>query len=142
MNNLTCATGLAAILFATLSAPLSSAEAPIQVTEIVKSTHSWDGTALPAYPQGQPEIRILKFTIAAGATLPLHQHPVINAGVLLKGKLHVEKKSGEVLILNPGDPIVEVIDTWHFGRSIGEEAAEIMVFYAGIEGKPITLKAK
>ncbi|WP_462151875.1 cupin domain-containing protein [Pseudoalteromonas xiamenensis] len=47
-----------------------------------------------------------------------------------------------MLILNPGDPIVEVIDTWHFGRSIGEEAAEIMVFYAGVEGKPITLKAK
>lgn len=112
----------------------------IEVIELVAATKSWDGTMLPSYSKGQPEVRIMKYIIAQGATLPLHQHPFINAGVLLKGQLQVEKEDGTTLLLNPGDTIVELVNQWHLGKSIGEEDAEIIVFYAGIEGQPIVLK--
>ncbi|MBE0370906.1 cupin domain-containing protein [Pseudoalteromonas aurantia] len=113
---------------------------PISVETIVKTTQSWNGNTLPAYPKGQPEITILKIAIAPGVTLPWHQHPVINAGVLLKGELLVTTKKGKKLKMTAGDPITEVIDTWHYGVNTGTDTAEIMVFYAGIENQPITIK--
>ena len=95
---------------------------------------------LPAYPGGAPEVTILRIHIPPGATLPLHEHPVINAGVLLRGELTVTTQDGETLNLTAGKPIVEVVDTWHSGRNKGHETAEIIVFYAGVTGEPITVK--
>ncbi|KAF7764353.1 hypothetical protein PCIT_b0331 [Pseudoalteromonas citrea] len=115
-------------------------EAIVTVQTVVKTTKSWNGETLPHYPAGQPEITILKITIPAGAEIPWHEHPVINAGVLTKGVLKVVTKNGKTLNMVAGDPITEVIDTWHYGVNSGNEAAEIIVFYAGIENKPITVK--
>lgn len=112
----------------------------VRSVQLVKSTESWDGHPLPAYKTGAPEITILKITIPPGCTLPMHMHPVINAGVLLKGQLTVTTESGQVLHLKADDPIVEVVDTWHYGKNEGDEPAEILVFYAGINGESITIK--
>ena len=70
------------------------------------------------------------------------KHPVINAGVLLKGQLTVITKDKNILHLKAGEAIVEVVDTWHHGKNEGKTPAEIIVFYAGIAGKPITIKKK
>lgn len=91
---------------------------------VLQTTTSWDGTKLPEYPKGQPEVTILKITVPKGVQLPMHQHPVINAGIVLK----------------VGDAIAEVVDQWHFGASTGDEPTEILVFYAGVKDKPITVK--
>jgi len=112
----------------------------LQSIQLVKSTRSWDGQTLPAYEKGAPEITILRIIIPPGYVLPMHEHPVINAGVLLKGQLTVTTEAGEVLHLKPYDPIVEVVDKWHTGHNEGDEPAEIIVFYAGEEGKQITIK--
>ncbi len=112
----------------------------VRVEQLAKSTSSWNGSPLPAYPEGAPEVTILRIHIPSGATLPLHEHPVINAGVLLKGELTVTTQDGAALHLTAGDPIVEVVDTWHSGRNNGHETTEIIVFYAGVRGEPITVK--
>jgi quercetin dioxygenase-like cupin family protein len=112
----------------------------IQVTTVSKSTVSWDGNKLPNYKQGTPEITILKITIPPGAQLPLHQHPVINAGVLLSGELTVITEKNKILLLKAGESIVEVVDTWHYGKNEGNTPAEILVFYAGVQGEPITIQ--
>ncbi len=95
----------------------------VSVDTLSKTTNCWNGEILPAYPKGQPEITILKIIIPPRVTLPLHQHPVINAGVLLKGELTVETKAGKTLHLKAGDPIVEVVNTWHYGKNQGNEPA-------------------
>ena len=112
----------------------------IDVDVLAKSSSSWDGEALPEYPEGTPEVTILRIIIPPGAQLPIHEHPVINAGVLLSGRLTVKTEDGSILHLKAGDPIVEVVDKWHYGINEGNEPAEIIVFYAGIEGTPITIK--
>lgn len=109
--------------------------------ELVKSTKSWDGSQLPAYPKGQPEIRIKRITIPAGAKLPTHLHPVINAGILLSGELTVVKVDGPTLHLKAGDPIVELVNQRHYGINEGKVPAEIVVVYAGVVGaQPTVLK--
>ena len=112
----------------------------VEVKELAKSTKSWDGEKLPLYPQGQPEITILRIKIPAGAELEIHNHPVINAGILIKGELTVITENHKTLHLKAGDSIVELVNKKHYGKNEGTETAEIVVFYAGVENKPITVK--
>lgn len=112
----------------------------VEVKVLAKTSVSWDGTALPDYPKGQPEITILRIKIPPGVKLPLHKHTVINAGVLLNGELTVVTENGKTLHLKAGDPIVEVVNKWHYGKNDGNKPAVIIVFYAGELGRPITIK--
>jgi quercetin dioxygenase-like cupin family protein len=114
----------------------------VVVDVLSKTSSSWDGKALPDYPTGKPEITILRIKIPAGVQLPLHRHPVINAGVLLSGELTVVTEDNKILYLKAGDSIVEVVNKWHYGKNEGNKPAEIIVFYAGILDKPITVKRK
>lgn len=107
--------------------------------ELVKTNQSWNGASLPAYPHGQPVITILRISIPAGTRLETHSHPVINAGVLINGALTVFTKDGKTLYLKAGDPIVEVVNTLHYGINEGKIPAEIIVFYAGTADMPITV---
>lgn len=109
----------------------------IEATVLARSTQSWDGSDLPNYPRARPEISILRIRIPPGAALPLHKHPVINAGVLLQGRLTVISEAGAVLEMKEGDTIIELVDKWHYGRNDGDTTAEIVVFYAGIGGLPL-----
>ncbi len=60
----------------------------------------------------------------------------------MKGELTVITLDGKVLQLKPYDPIIEVVNTWHYGKNEGSEPAEIIVFYAGEKGEPITIKSE
>jgi quercetin dioxygenase-like cupin family protein len=111
----------------------------IEVTTLAKSTESWNGASLPTYSEGNPEVTILKIVIPPKTKLNWHKHPVINAGVLLKGELTVISKTNDTLHLKAGEPIVELVNTWHYGENEGNAPAEIIVFYAGVENKPITI---
>lgn len=110
------------------------------VETLAQTTMSWDGNELPNYAEGKPEITILRITIPPGVELPAHKHPVINAGILLKGKLTVITENSDTLHLTAGESIVEVVNRWHYGKNDGSEPVEIIVFYAGIKDEPVTLK--
>ncbi|PJA31874.1 MAG: hypothetical protein CO187_07065, partial [Zetaproteobacteria bacterium CG_4_9_14_3_um_filter_53_7] len=58
----------------------------VTVDLLAKTSSSWDGGVLPCYSTGSPEITILRIIIPPKVRLPMHKHPVINAGVLLKGE--------------------------------------------------------
>jgi quercetin dioxygenase-like cupin family protein len=123
-----------------LSGQVFAGEAsPYQAEVLSKTSSSWNGTALPAYPEGAPQVTILRITIPPGTQLPVHKHPVINAGVILKGQLTVVTEAGKRLDLKAGDAIVEVVNTWHYGKNEGDEPAELIVFYAGVQGTPISV---
>lgn len=119
-----------------LAADVSS----IRANVLAKTSLSWDGSRLPDYPKGTPEITILRIKIPPGGELPLHKHPVINAGVLLNGELTVVTEDNRILHLKAGDSIVEVVNKWHHGRNEGSGMAEIIVFYAGALDVPITIE--
>ncbi len=79
-------------------------------------------------------------TIPQGVQLPLHKHPVINAGILLEGELTVVTEDNETVHLKAGESMVEVVNKWHYGKNEGNKPVEIIVFYAGTLGTPITIK--
>ena len=114
----------------------------VTIKELVNSTKEWDGQSLPEYPDGQAEIKVLRIKIPSGVTLPWHYHPVINAAVILKGNLELYLENGRTKVFGPGEALVEVVNTVHAGKSIGNDDVELVVFYAGSKGQSTTVLSK
>ncbi len=114
-------------------------EGKTEVNVLAKTSKSWNGHTLPRYSKGKPEITILRISIPPHTDLAWHEHPEINAGVMISGELTVITDKQDTLYLQAGDPIVEVVNTWHFGKNEGDEPVDIIVFYAGIKNKEITI---
>ena len=106
---------------------------------LLSDTKSWNGATLPVYPQGPAEITIVKVTLPPGAALPMHKHPVITGGYVLSGQLTVHTEAGQAIHLKAGDPLLEVVNTWHYGANDGDDATTLVVFYVGTPGQPVTV---
>lgn len=137
---LLCTAALSTAFAHETAGPYSNTIPGVTVDVLVKTDQSWNGTTLPAYPRGQPQITIIRYQFAPGAILPVHKHPVINAGVLLKGELSVKTERGETLQLKAGDAIVELVDQWHEGRNNGSETAELIIVYSGTPDLPLAVR--
>ena len=114
----------------------------VTIKELVNSTREWDGQPLPDYPDGQAEIKVLRIRIPAGVTLPWHYHPVINAAVILEGRLELYLKGGKTRVFGPGEALVEVVNTVHAGKALGPDDVVLVVFYAGSKGQSTTVLSK
>ena len=114
----------------------------IEANVLIKTSKSWNGATLPPYGEGQTEITIIRYTFAPGASIPMHMHPVINAGVLLKGELDIFTKTGEKITLKAGEPLVELFKEWHSGLNPGIEPVDLIVVYAGTVGTPLAIREK
>ncbi|MPY21345.1 cupin domain-containing protein [Shewanella sp. YLB-07] len=123
----------ATLMFASLTAGAATSK------DLIKSTESWDGNKLPAYSLTQPEVTIKEIVIAPGEELPWHQHPVINAGILLSGELMVYTRDGKKKNLKAGDTLIELVNTSHYGKNISSEPAKIVVFYLAEQGDKVTI---
>ncbi|MES2637654.1 MAG: cupin domain-containing protein [Pseudomonadota bacterium] len=113
----------------------------ITVTPLLKTTTSWNGTPIN-YPNGQAEITGMIVEIAVGAETGWHFHAVPSFGMMLEGSLEVSLKDGNTKTLHTGDALVEVVNTLHNGRNIGNKPVKIVVFYAGATGSQLTEKSQ
>ncbi|MFW5731563.1 MAG: cupin domain-containing protein [Desulfonatronovibrionaceae bacterium] len=127
-----------AAMFSGFAQPLPAQGVKAEV--LARTEQTWNNTPLPDYPEQSPEITILRIRVEPGVRLPVHRHPVINAGYMLEGELTVVTEDGDELVLKAGEAIVEVVNTWHYGINTGDGPAEIVVFYAGSRGTPITVE--
>ncbi len=140
LTGLLCAIALNPVFAHDASTPYANSIPGVTVDILAKSEKSWNGSTLPAYPTTQPQITIIRYQFAPGAVLPVHKHPVINAGVLLKGTLSVKTDRGDSLELKAGDAIIELVDQWHEGRNNGTETAELIIVYAGSPDLPLAIR--
>lgn len=111
----------------------------VKVEVLVESGASWDGQQLPAYPDGAAYISVVKVTVPPHAKLGWHKHLSINAGYVISGEVIVTAKDGSVRVVKAGEGLIELVDTWHYGRNDGEVPAEIVVVYVGTEGVPLAV---
>lgn len=109
---------------------------------VIESTASWDGEPLPAYPAGAPRITILRGVIAPQARLAMHSHPVINAGMVLRGELTVVTADGRERTFRAGEGIIELVGAAHYGENRGDEPVELVMFYAGAGNLPLSEPAE
>jgi quercetin dioxygenase-like cupin family protein len=62
--------------------------------------------------------------------------------VILKGNLELYLEDGRTKVFGPGEALVEVVNTVHAGKSIGNDDVELVVFYAGSKGQSTTVLSK
>jgi quercetin dioxygenase-like cupin family protein len=113
--------------------PLSSAVK----TLLLNTTTSWDNVTY-LFPQGQPQMSVLKIAIPPNSHLPVHFHPMPNIAYVQAGTLTVVRMSDcHSLRISAGNVLAEMVNTPHFGFA-GNEAVELIVFYAGAVGLPLS----
>ena len=109
---------------------------------VIQTTAHWNKQPIKPIHIDHPQVTILRITIPVGEKLPMHKHPILNVGYLTKGELTVRSEKGDELVLKPGDPIVELVNEWHYGESTGTEDAEIVVTYVGDKKDDLSISKK
>ena len=78
--------------------------------------------------------------MAPGARLPIHKHPFQRMGYILSGSLVVaNEETREETTYDAGEVVMEVVDTWHYGRNDGTTPVELLVIDLVPEGQSNTV---
>ena len=110
----------------------------VQSQTLLRAGSSWDGEPYKSYPPGQPEVSILRITLAPHTELEWHSHPMPSAAYIIAGELTVErKKDGKKKRFTAGEAVPETVDTLHTGVA-GSKPVVLIVFYAGTLDMPLT----
>ena len=130
-------TALALVLFRQATAG-ENAQSAVRSETLLRSSSSWDGEPYKSYPPGQPELSVLKITLAPHTQLEWHSHPIPSAAYIVAGELTVERKrDGKKQHFTAGQAVSETVDTLHRGAA-GNEPVVLILFYAGRPGVPLT----
>ena len=112
----------------------------IKTTELIRTSQSWDGAMLPDFPQGKPELRVIRLDFPVGAKTGWHHHTVVNYGIVQQGDLTIVCQDGSERTFHEGEPLVEVIDTIHRGENRGKKPVILNMFYFSAPGAEITIQ--
>ena len=112
----------------------------VETTELFRTSQSWDGAALPDYPQGHPELVAMKYVFPAGKKLGWHHHDVMNCGVLVQGELTIVAQDGTTKVVHEGEAVVEMVDTIHHGENRGTKPAILYMFYLSQKETPLSVQ--
>jgi len=132
---------LVAIL--TLSSTVGAADAEErlpaeQVTEIARTTKTATGQPI-ALPQGPLEVVASIYTLAPGLRLPEHKHPFQRYAYVLEGELMVQQTGSSSRIYRAGEFVVESVDSWHYGATVGGAPVKLLVIDQSPPGAEITV---
>ena len=121
-----------------LASSVQAAPQP-EIQELFKASRT-PGRRVVAYPQGTPEMRVVRVGLPVGATIPLHTHPSPVVVVVTKGAMtNVRLVDGNevVSVVRPGDGFLDSHpDEPHYVTNRGPRPAEAIVALASVEGLP------
>lgn len=117
-----------------------SEEKLVETIELVRTSQSWDGAALPDYPQGHPELVAVKYVFPVGKKLEWHHHDVMNCGVLVQGELTIVAQDGTTKVVHEGEAVVEMVGTIHHGENRGTKPAILYMFYLSQKDTPLSVQ--
>jgi quercetin dioxygenase-like cupin family protein len=109
----------------------------VQFKTLLQTDRAWDGSTYRRYPDGQPQLSVLEVSIPPHTTMDWHRHPIPNAAYVVSGELKVETQDGQVKRFSKGQVIPETVGVMHRGVT-GDQPVELLVFYAGASGVPLS----
>lgn len=112
----------------------------IKTTELIRTSQSWDGALLPDFPQGRPELRVIRLDFPVGAKTGWHHHTVVNYGIVQQGELTIVCQDGSEKTFHEGEALVEVIGTIHRGENRGRKPVILNMFYFCLPSQEITIQ--
>ena len=106
---------------------------------LLKTTSTWDNTEYKKLKIKNPEATVLKIIINVNEKLPMHKHDLVNIAYVKKGKLTVVTDDNKEITIKEGEVLPELIGTYHYGKNMGNEPVELIVFYLGEKGTPLSV---
>jgi len=123
----------------TLVLPESSfAEEKIEVIPLIQSSEGLSGKNFN-YPDGKPELRLLKVKIPVGLKTPIHTHPSPMLIHVTRGRLkHV--RGEEINFFKAGDAFIESNNGGaHYLKNVGKNPAILHVGVVTVVGMPTAI---
>jgi quercetin dioxygenase-like cupin family protein len=111
----------------------------IQSETLLRAPSAWNGVPYRAYPEGAPELTVLRITVPAHGELKWHKHPMPNAAYIISGEITVEEPTGRREHFSAGQVIPETVNAWHHGV-VGDIPAVFVIFYAGVKEMPLSIR--
>ncbi|WBV42435.1 cupin domain-containing protein [Pseudoroseomonas cervicalis] len=120
---------LAALLATACATPPPAPPAAPPAAKVVE-IYRGSATALGQpmrFPQRDGTLVIATYEIPPGARLPVHRHPQQRIAYVMAGRLLVATPEGRSWEYKAGDVVVEMLDHWHWGETLGEETVRLLV---------------
>ena len=132
---------LSSLLWMIAASRATAGNPHIAVSQVLQTTRSWDGNKYSRYVNGQPQITILKISIPPNTALDWHEHPMISAAYVVSGQITLEiRGTRKRKTFSAGQALAESVATVHRGYTTNE-SVDLVVFYAGAVGLPLSIKA-
>jgi quercetin dioxygenase-like cupin family protein len=113
----------------------------LHAVQVLKADASWNGKPYERYPEGRPQLTVLRFSIPPHSALPWHTHPMPNAAFVISGAITLEERTtGRMRTFRAGEAFGESVDDIHRGFT-QDEPAEIVCVYAGVAQMPLSVPA-
>ena len=112
------------------------AEQDLKATTIMQAGKTISGQRIEYPNTDKAEISAVAIEIPPGKESGRHLHPVPTYVHVLRGTLTVEFEDGSRQTFEPGRGFLEVMNTWHNGKNLGDTPVTLLVVFAGEEGKP------
>ena len=112
----------------------------VKTAELLRTNQSWDGALLPDYPEGKPELVVMRYEFPAGQKLGWHHHPVMNYGIVQQGELTIIGLDGKEKVVHEGEAVVEMVGTIHHGENRGTKTVILNMFYLSKEGESLAVQ--
>ena len=109
---------------------------------LLKTTSTWDNVEYKKLKIKKPEVTVLKIIINVNEELPMHKHDLVNIAYVKKGTLTVITDNHKEITLHEGEVLPELIGKYHYGKNTGNEPVELIVFYIGEKGTPLSVNKK
>lgn len=106
---------------------------------LLKTTSTWDNAEYKKLKIKNPEVSVLKIVINVNEELPMHRHDLVNIAYVKKGTLTVITDDNKEITLSEGEVLPELIGKYHYGKNAGNEPVELIVFYIGEKGTPLSV---
>lgn len=106
---------------------------------LLKTTSTWDKKEYKKIKIKKPEVTVLRIIINVGEVLPIHKHDLVNVAYVQQGTLTVVSDKNEEITLHKGESLPELVGKYHYGKNSGNEPVELIVFYIGEKGTPLSV---
>ena len=112
------------------------AEQDVTSTAVMKGSTTISGQKIQYPKTDKAEMASVLIELQPGKESGRHMHPVPTYVHILEGTLTVEFEDGSRQAFKAGSGFLEVVNTWHNGKNLGEVPVRFLVVFAGEEGQP------
>jgi quercetin dioxygenase-like cupin family protein len=122
------------MVFVQTTVSVRAEQQDVKVTAVMKGSATISGQKIEYPKTDKAEMASVLVDIQPGKENGRHMHPVPTYVHVLEGTLTVEFEDGARQTFKAGSGFLEVVNTWHSAKNLGEVPVRLLVVFAGEEG--------